>query len=149
MEWQDEVVDPVGFAPYFLNRAGQQVPVDRSFWHLGLGHWRLRPDATYPAEPQPQHVQGANFDHKLELLGWDDPRDGQLTVYWKTLNTLPADYQVSLVLEDWGRQGGRPLGRPPGRVRLPDHPLEGRRGRIRPLPPPDCRQARRASTMCR
>ncbi|MGE5602330.1 MAG: glycosyltransferase family 39 protein [Nitrososphaerales archaeon] len=115
VEWQNEVVDPAGFAPYFLDHAGRELPVDRSFWHIGLRHWQLRPDASYPAQPQPQHEQGANFDHKLELLGWDDPVQGQLTVYWRALNTLPADYQVSLVLEDaHGTQLGRWDGRPAG-----------------------------------
>ena len=82
---------------------------------MGLRHWRLRPDAAFPPEPRPAHALAANFDHKLALLGWDDPRDGQLTVYWRTLNTLPADYQVSLILEDaQGREVGRWDGRPAG-----------------------------------
>ncbi len=113
--WQDEVVDPVGFVPFLLDRAGSEVPVARQFWHLGLRHWRVPPDAVYPGEPQPQHVQTVNFDHKLALLGWDDPQDGQITVYWRTLNTLPADYKVSLILEDaTGREIGRWDGRPAG-----------------------------------
>ncbi len=113
--WQDDVVDPVGFVPFLLDRAGREVPVVRQFWHLGLRHWQLAPDATYPAEPQPQHADAANFDHKLALLGWDDPRAGQITVYWRTLNTLPADYKVSLILEDAaGHEIGRWDGRPAG-----------------------------------
>ena len=115
VEWQNDVVDPVGFAPYFLDRAGQELTLGPSFWQVGLRHWRLPPDATYPAEPQPQHSQAANFDHKLELLGWDDPAEGQLTVYWRTLNTLLSDYQVSLILEDEaGNQLDRWDGRPAG-----------------------------------
>ncbi len=115
VEWQNEVVDPAGFAPYFLDQAGQELPLDRTFWHLGLRHWRLRPDATYAVQPRPQHEQGANFDHKLALLGWDDPVEGQLTVYWRTLNSLTTDYQVSVILEDGvgaelGRWDGRPAG---------------------------------------
>lgn len=115
VEWQDEVVDPSGFAPYFLDHAGLKQTVTNAFWHLGLGHWLLRSDATYPLQPEPQHVQSANFDHKLEMLGWDDPLDGQLTVYWQTLNTLPKDYQVSMVVEDAtgnviSRWDGRPAG---------------------------------------
>ena len=85
----------------------------QEFWHLGLRHWRLRPDATFPAEASPAHVQSANFDHKLALLGWDDPREDQLTVYWRVLNTLPQDYRVSVILEDaQGREVGRWDGRP-------------------------------------
>ena len=115
VSWQDAVVDPAGFVPYFLDRAGAEQPVAQEFWHLGLRHWRLRPDATFPAEASPAHVQSANFDHKLALLGWDDPREDQLTVYWRVLNTLPQDYRVSVILEDaQGREVGRWDGRPAG-----------------------------------
>ncbi len=115
VRWQDEAVDPVGFAPYFLDRAGREEPVAEQFWQLGLRHWRLRPDATIPAEPRPAHADGANFDHKLALLGWDDPVDGQMTVYWRGLNTMVRDYQVSLIVEDAaGREVGRWDGRPAG-----------------------------------
>jgi hypothetical protein len=117
--WQDEVVDPVGFVPYFLDRAGEEQPVGRQFWHLGLRRWRLAPGAAFPSEPQPQHVDGANYDHKLALLGWDEPRqDNQgvtLTLYWRVLNTLTEDYQLSLVVEDAaGRELARWDGRPAG-----------------------------------
>ena len=115
VSWQDAVVDPAGSVPYFLDRAGAEQPVGQAFWHLGLRHWRLRPDAIFPAEASPAHVQDANFDHKLALLGWDDPQDKQLTVYWRVLNTLTQDYQVSLILEDAeGREVGRWDGRPAG-----------------------------------
>ena len=115
VSWQDAVVDPAGFLPHFLDRAGAEQPVAQEFWHLGLRHWRLRPDATFPAEAAPAHVQSANFDHKLALLGWDDPREDQLTVYWRALNTLPQDYRVSVILEDaQGREVGRWDGRPAG-----------------------------------
>jgi uncharacterized membrane protein len=113
VSWQNEVVDPAGFAPHFLDRAGVEQPVSQEFWHLGLRHWRLRPDAIFPAAASPAHVQSANFDHKLALLGWDDPRGDQLTVYWRVLNTLPQDYRVSMILEDaQGREVGRWDGRP-------------------------------------
>ncbi len=119
VQWQAEVVDPAGFVPYFLDRAGQERPVDRRFWHLGLRRWQLDPAATFPAEPQPQHADGANFDHKLALLGWDNPQVGEqgamLTLYWRVLNTLTEDYQLSLVVEDAaGQELGRWDGRPAG-----------------------------------
>ncbi|MGQ9490605.1 MAG: glycosyltransferase family 39 protein [Anaerolineae bacterium] len=137
--WQDEVVDPVGVVPYLLTRAGAEQPVAGSFWHLKLRHWQLRPDAAFPAEPQPQHLQGANFDHKLALVGWDDPAEGQITVYWRVLNTLTQDYQVAVVVEDAagnrvGQWDGRPAGYHypafrwrPGQVLLGRYPL--------PVPP--------------
>jgi hypothetical protein len=115
VRWQDEAIDPVGFAPYLLDRAGREEPVSEQFWQLGLRHWRLRPDATIPAEPRPAHADSANYDHKLALLGWDAPVDGQMTVYWRGLNTMERDYQVSLIVEDAaGREVGRWDGRPAG-----------------------------------
>jgi hypothetical protein len=113
--WQDEVVDPVGMVPYLLDRGGSEEQVGRSFWRVGLRHWKLNANATYSEAPIPQHTQAANFDHKLALLGWDEPEDGKLTVYWQAINTLPADYQVSIIFEDSaGTQIGRWDGRPAG-----------------------------------
>jgi 4-amino-4-deoxy-L-arabinose transferase-like glycosyltransferase len=111
--WQDEVVDPLAVAPYLLDRAGSEQPVDRSFWRVGLRHWKLDADASFPTAPSPEQPQTANFDHKLALLGWDAPHGGELTVYWQAINSLPADYQVSLIFEDasgveLARWDGRP-----------------------------------------
>ena len=115
VEWQEEVVDPVGFTAWFLDRAGREAPVDARFWQVGLRHWRLDSSAAFPSAPQPEHADGANFDHAIELLGWDGPRDGHLTVWWRALRPLTEDYQVSLVLEDGeGRELGRWDGRPAG-----------------------------------
>jgi mannosyltransferase len=115
VRWQDEAADPVGFVPYFLDRVGQEAPVSAQFWQLDLRHWRLRSDATIPAEPRPGHPDGANYDHQLALLGWDDPVDGRMTVYWRGLNPMERDYQVSLIVEDAaGREVGRWDGRPAG-----------------------------------
>ena len=115
VSWQEDTVDPVGFVPYFLNRAGQEQPSDGQFWQLKLRHWQLGPDASYPDTPQPEHADGANYAHKLALLGWDSPKRGQITLYWMALNTILKDYKVSLVLEDaagnaLGRWDSRPAG---------------------------------------
>ena len=61
VSWQAAVVDPAGFVPHFLDRAGAEQPVGEQFWHLGLRHWRLRPDATFPAAGEP----GARPERKL------------------------------------------------------------------------------------
>jgi 4-amino-4-deoxy-L-arabinose transferase-like glycosyltransferase len=113
--WQAEVVDPVGFVPYLLDRAGQEQPVTRQFWHLRLRHWRLPPDAAFPTGPQPMHTDAANYGHQIALLGWDDPQGGQVTVYWQALSQMERDYRVSLVVEDpHGTEVSRWDGRPAG-----------------------------------
>jgi mannosyltransferase len=115
VSWQTEAVDPLGVVPYFLDRAGAEQPSPGQFWQVGLRHWRLRPGATFPAQPEPEHRLDANYGHQIALLGWDEPRDGRITVYWQALQPLDRDYQVSLILEDaagneLGRWDGRPAG---------------------------------------
>jgi uncharacterized membrane protein len=115
VEWQEDVVDPVGFAPYFLDRAGQELTPAGDFWQLAARHWQLRPDAGFTAQPSPEHADGANFAHRVALTGWDDPVDGALTLYWRALNPIGEDLKVSLVVEDAsGREVGRWDGRPAG-----------------------------------
>ncbi len=100
VEWQADTVDPMGVVPYLLDRAGTEVPFDRGYWGLQVRHWQLRPAAQYLALPQPEHPQAADLGHRLALVGWDEPRDGQIAVYWRALQSLDRDYQVSLRAED-------------------------------------------------
>ena len=126
VSWQDAVVDPAGFVPYFLDRAGAEQPVTQQFWHLGLRHWRLRPDATFPAEASPAHVQSANFDHKLALLGWDDPQDGS------THGLLARAQHTDAGLPGFADPGGRagPRGGPVGRPARPATIIRPRAGSL-------------------
>ena len=115
VSWQSETVDPVGFAPYFLDRAGTEQRGMRQFWGVGLRYWRLQGAAGFPVAPQPDHPDAANFAHQVALLGWDAPRAGEITVYWRELNAMTRDYQASVVLTDAaGRELGRWDGRPAG-----------------------------------
>jgi hypothetical protein len=113
--WQDEVVDPMGIAAKLLGSAGRESEAPGAYWHVGLRHWQFEQPVEIQAAAAPQHLEGVNFDHKVMLLGWDDPADGSIDVYWRALNTLPADYQISLILEDAsGAEVGRWDGRPAG-----------------------------------
>ena len=115
VSWQAEAVDPQGVIPYFLDRAGVEQASPGQFWHIGLRHWALRSGVAYPSGPEPDKPFGANYGHRIALLGWDNPRNGRLTVYWQALQPLDRDYQVSLVLEDAaGKELGRWDGRPAG-----------------------------------
>jgi mannosyltransferase len=134
VQWQNEAVDPLGIVPYYLDRAGAEVPVKGQYTQLKLRHWQLAPGASYPDRPAPQHPDGANYGHKVALLGWDEPRQGQIDVYWQALAPLPeSDFQVSLRVEDAaGREVGRGWdGRPAGYLYptgrwQPGQPLFGR-----------------------
>jgi mannosyltransferase len=115
VQWQNEVVDPVGFASYFLDRAGTEQATVGDFRQLAARHWTLNPSASFTSEPSPVRDDGANFAHRVALIGWENAPDGALTLYWRALNPITQDLKVSLVYEDAaGREVGRLDGRPAG-----------------------------------
>ncbi len=70
VSWQDDVVDPVGFAADLLGRTGREEALPRQFAHVGLRYFHLPPAARFRAEPPAQHPIQANFDGLVELTGW-------------------------------------------------------------------------------
>lgn len=111
--WQDEVVDPVGYLPSLLARAGVEMAVDRSFSQLDVRHYRLDPDARFSDQPDIEHPSGINFGDRLKLLGYSQTGPQQVTFFWQALQPLDEDYLVSIVLRDpnnqiWGQWDGRP-----------------------------------------
>ncbi|MDH7486123.1 MAG: glycosyltransferase family 39 protein [Anaerolineae bacterium] len=111
--WQDDVVDPNGFLHDFLRRAGQEQPVERSFWHVGLRHYRLPEGVRFSSEPPIEHPLQANFGGQVALLGWSQEEAATVTLYWQALADTERDFKVALALEDaeghtWGRADLRP-----------------------------------------
>ncbi len=68
--WQDDVVDPVGFAADLLGRAGRELPQPQHFQQVGLRHFALPTVSTFSSEPPVESPVHANFDNLVELLGW-------------------------------------------------------------------------------
>lgn len=121
VQWQDEVADPNGVVPLLLTMRGKEQKVDASFWQIKLRHWQLPPDAHFSSAPEPGNSQQANFKNKVELLGWDSPnptpadQGASFDLYYRTLETLTADYSVALRIVDaegnvWGKLDRRPAG---------------------------------------
>jgi 4-amino-4-deoxy-L-arabinose transferase-like glycosyltransferase len=111
--WQDEVVDPVGYLPAMLEKAGEEVSVDRSFAQLDLRHYRLDTAAHFSDQPDIEHPSGVNFGDRLKLLGYSQTGPQQVTFFWEALRPLDQDYRASIVLRDpnnqiWGQWDGRP-----------------------------------------
>jgi hypothetical protein len=111
--WQDDVVDPNGFLVDFLAQAGQEHPVSRTFWHVGLRHFRFSGDVRFSEQPPVEQSTRANFGGVVELLGWSQDRSGTVTLYWRSLAETARDLKVSMVLKDvqghsWGRSDRRP-----------------------------------------
>lgn len=111
--WQDEVVDPTGVVAYMLERWGEPLPVERTFWHVEVRHYALPQGFSVPTEPDIQHPAAVNFGGRMEFLGWDQLRPDQVMAYWRLMQPLSADWKVALALRDaegleWGREDRRP-----------------------------------------
>ncbi|MBN1992587.1 MAG: glycosyltransferase family 39 protein [Anaerolineae bacterium] len=146
VRWQDEVIDPNGVVPFWLNRIGRR-PLDAGdFWGVGLEHWRLEANKTNllsqsPIE-QPAPNQGYNFANRVDLLGLTQLNDNEIALFWVPRQPLPQDLLLTLNLTDeagfgWaeetavGRPGAYeypPSRWPAGQVVLTRHQLAWRPG---------------------
>jgi hypothetical protein len=71
-------------------------------------------DAILDAPPQPQHPVGADFDHRIELIGYDLDLPGGRTVgpgqsftvtwYWRCRAPVPGSYQIFLHVDGQGQR---------------------------------------------
>jgi len=119
--WQDEVIDPNGVIPFWLDLIGQRPNDAGDFWGVGLEHWRLDPTKTallhenpikIPAIYNPQAdteileaETSYNFANQVELLGMTQLDDTEMILFWRPLQPLPDNLVMSLSLTD--RQGFR------------------------------------------
>jgi mannosyltransferase len=113
VRWQDDVVDPGGILSLLLEAAGERLPVDASFWHVGLEHYRLPQDIRFPDSPEIAHQTEANFGGAIRLLGWSQPAPDQYVLHWQAIQSMTDDLAVSLRLVDeqgilWGQEDRRP-----------------------------------------
>jgi len=111
--WQDEVVDPTGYLTSMLDEVGDQQPVDRTFPQIEVRHYRLPENAFLSEEPTIAHPADFNFGNRLRLLGYTQPSNRTVILFWEAIQQLDQDYRVSLVLRDtagqsWGQWDGRP-----------------------------------------
>ncbi len=109
VSWQDEVIDPTGVVPFWLDRIGER-PVDAGdFWGVGLEHWRLKPTRAKLLQESPiERELGLNFNGQIELAGVTQLNDDELVLFWRPLQPLPDDLLLELSLTDsdgfsWGR----------------------------------------------
>ncbi|MCD6289344.1 MAG: hypothetical protein J7M34_02490, partial [Anaerolineae bacterium] len=112
--WQDDVVDPSGVVADILDAVGTELPVDRSFWHVAVRHFRWAPDARFEREPPIAYPAHVDFGGKVWLLGHRQRDDGELHVYWEAQVPLYEDLKVAGELVDaighvWGRLPDRRL----------------------------------------
>jgi uncharacterized membrane protein len=114
--WQDEVIDPNGVVPFWLDLIGRR-PVDAGdFWGVGLEHWRLDPAKIALLRSNPiKWPTTINFANQLELVGYTQLDDTELALFWRPRQPLPDDLILTLDLTDadnfdWARKSS--IGRP-------------------------------------
>ncbi len=116
VSWQDEVIDPNGVVPFWLDLIGQRPNDAGDFWGVRLEHWRLDPDKTGRLHQNPIHRPAqVNFANRVELLGMTQLADDDLALFWRPRQPLPDDLLLTLGLTDpdgfnWDREDfvGRP-----------------------------------------
>ncbi|MCB0164522.1 MAG: glycosyltransferase family 39 protein [Anaerolineae bacterium] len=115
--WQDEVIDPTGVVPFWLDRIGERQQDAGDFWGVGLKHWQLNPRRFDRLRDNPiQREANLNFADQVDLLGYTQLNDSELVLFWRPRQPLPDDLVFTLDLIDgdgfnWSR-----------------HPLTGRLG---------------------
>ncbi len=99
--WQDEVIDPNGVVPFWLDRIGQRPGDAGDFWGVGLEHWRLDPTKAARLEEEPiQWPLAVNFANQLDLVGMTQLNDRELALFWRARQPLPDNLNLTLDLTD-------------------------------------------------
>ena len=116
VSWQEEVIDPNGVVPFWLDLAGRRPGDAGDFQGVRLEHWRLEPGQLARLQASPiERPAGFNFAGQVELVGMTQLNDTELALFWRPLQPLPDNLAMSLDLTDgdgfdWDRETlvGRP-----------------------------------------
>lgn len=116
VSWQEEVIDPNGVVPFWLDLAGRRPGDAGDFQGVRLEHWQLEPRRLNRLQSGPiDRPAGFNFSGQVELEGLTQLGDTELALFWRPLLPLPDSLVMSLDLTDdegfdWDRETvvGRP-----------------------------------------
>lgn len=125
VSWQDEVIDPNGVVPFWLDRIGERPHDAGDFQGVRLEHWRLDPDKirllhespierpvirtpstssgdTLPTSPTntTSASAGYNFANQVDLVGVTQLSDTDLALFWRPRRPLPDNLLLTLNLTD-------------------------------------------------
>lgn len=108
VNWQDEVIDPNGVIPFWLDLIGERPHDAGDFWGVRLEHWRLTDVARLTDSPIEFPV-ALTFQGHLKLLGYSQLSDTELVLFWQAQQTLPDQLHLTLDLtdnqgHDWDRE---------------------------------------------
>lgn len=128
VRWQDDVVDPNGYLRRVLETAAVKEQVNLAPHGVGIERYLLKQGEAFRREPNIEHPAPIDFDKTIALLGYENgpgvsDQNGtihvaageasRLTLFWKAVKPLTADYKVFLRLVDfrgneWDRTDQRP-----------------------------------------
>jgi 4-amino-4-deoxy-L-arabinose transferase-like glycosyltransferase len=101
VSWQDEVIDPNGVVPFWLDRIGHRPHDAGDFWGLSLEHWQLDPANVALLQENPvAYPVIYNFNNHIDLLGMTQLSDTEIALFWQARQPLPDDLLVTLDLTD-------------------------------------------------
>lgn len=101
VNWQDEVIDPNGVVPFWLDLVGQRPGDAGHFQGVRLEHWRLEPGKLELLHESPiRRPASANFANRVTLLGMTQLSNTELALFWQPHQPLPDDLVLSLDLTD-------------------------------------------------
>ncbi len=113
--WQDEVIDPNGVVPFWLDVIGRRPHDAGDFQGVRLEHWRLdrskmgllyKSPIERPAVPATNSETPAitssyyNFADQVDLLGMTQLNDTELALFWRPRRLLPDNLLLTLGLSD-------------------------------------------------
>ncbi len=141
--WQNEVIDPNGVVPFWLDLIGHRPGDAGDFWGVGLEHWQLDPEKIKLLYQNPiQQPLAFNFADQVTLEGLTQLSNTKLALFWRPRQPLPSNLVLTLDLSDeegfdWGRESSvsqpgspfyPPARWPVGRIVMTRHQLAWRTG---------------------
>ncbi len=83
VEWQGEVVDPMGIVPLQLELAGNELRVKPKYWQLQLRHFDEIDTSKMLDLPNPSSDEVVNFGNLVDLLAYDITDEDDLILMWQ------------------------------------------------------------------
>ena len=83
IEWQDNVVDPMGIVPLQLAAAGREEAVKEAFWQVGLRHFTDLQSDNILQLADADLAPDANVGNQIHLLDHRVTSNGDLILFWQ------------------------------------------------------------------
>ncbi len=89
VQWQDEIVDPMGVVPLQLEVAGEEEETGEKFWQVDLRHYTEVDADKIIDDPTGLLSTSVNFGNQVYLVDYQVADNGDLLLYWR-LHPDPA-----------------------------------------------------------